>query len=168
MNRNCHVSGLRSQQSGLGSEGSVGGSVTRRSLLVLLLAAMVVGAAATVFHFAPGAPMAAASRTPDSAHPALHSVSLPLFFEPNQGQTDPRVKFLARGSGYGLFLTGDEAVLELRSSTSVEKQLAASQPTTQQTPNSVIRMKLDGANSARVSGAEPLPGKSNYLSLIHI
>ena len=137
--------------------------MTRRGLLVLLLAAMVVGAAATAFHFAPGAPMAAASRTQDSTHPALHSVSLPLFFEPNQGQTDPRVKFMARGSGYGLFLTADEAVLELRSSASVEKQLAASQPTTQRTPNSVIRMKLDGANSARVSGAEPLPGKSNYF-----
>ena len=38
------------------------------------------------------------------------SLSLPLFFEPNQGQTAPQVKFLARGSGYGLFLTADEAV----------------------------------------------------------
>ena len=40
---------------------------------------------------------------------------LPLRFEPNQGQTDPRVKFLARGAGYGLFLTADQAVLTLRS-----------------------------------------------------
>src|SRR5205807_1317096 len=40
---------------------------------------------------------------------------LPLSFEANQGQTDPRVKFLSRGSGYTLFLTGDEAVLALRS-----------------------------------------------------
>ena len=38
-----------------------------------------------------------------------------LSFEANQGQTDPRVKFLSRGSGYTLFLTGDEAVLSLRS-----------------------------------------------------
>src|ERR1041385_1271650 len=28
----------------------------------------------------------------------------PLAFEPNLGQTDARVKFLARSSGYGLFL----------------------------------------------------------------
>ena len=42
------------------------------------------------------------------------AMSLPLFFEPNQGQTAPQVKFLARGAGYGLFLTADEAVLELR------------------------------------------------------
>lgn len=28
---------------------------------------------------------------------------LPLSFEANAGQTDPRVKFLSRGSGYSLF-----------------------------------------------------------------
>src|SRR5260370_9030376 len=38
---------------------------------------------------------------------------LPLSFEVNQGQTDPQVKFLSRGRGYALFLTGDEAVLSL-------------------------------------------------------
>src|SRR5271157_2492498 len=38
---------------------------------------------------------------------------LPLSFEANQGQTDGRVKFLSRGRGYSLFLTGDEAVLTL-------------------------------------------------------
>lgn len=39
---------------------------------------------------------------------------LPLSFEANEGQTDPQVKFLARGSGYSLFLTPTEAVLTLR------------------------------------------------------
>jgi hypothetical protein len=36
---------------------------------------------------------------------------LPLGFEPNEGQTDGRVKFLSRGRWYSLFLTGNEAVL---------------------------------------------------------
>jgi len=40
---------------------------------------------------------------------------VPLSFEANQGQTDPRVKFLSRGNEYTLFLTSDEAVLSLRS-----------------------------------------------------
>jgi hypothetical protein len=40
---------------------------------------------------------------------------LPLSFEINQGQTDSQVKFLSRGPGYTLFLTGEEAVLSLRS-----------------------------------------------------
>jgi hypothetical protein len=39
---------------------------------------------------------------------------LPLSFEANQGQTNSAVKFMSRGSGYTLFLTGDEAVLGLR------------------------------------------------------
>ena len=40
--------------------------------------------------------------------------SLPLSFEANEGQVDRAVKFLSRGAGYDLFLTGDEAVLLLR------------------------------------------------------
>ena len=63
---------------------------------------------------------AAAQRPQPGAH-ALADVSasygnLPLSFEMNRGQTDRRVEFLARGPGYGLFLTPTEAVLSLRSS----------------------------------------------------
>ena len=39
---------------------------------------------------------------------------LPLGFEPNVGQTDPRVKFLSRGQGYLLFFVQDQAVISLR------------------------------------------------------
>ena len=39
--------------------------------------------------------------------------ALPLSFELNQGQTDERVKFLARSEGYVLFLTATEAVMAL-------------------------------------------------------
>ena len=84
-----------------------------------------------------------------------------MFFEANQGQTDSRVKFLSRGHGYGLFLTADEAVLTLRRLSSVETRRAAFSTASR---NNVINMRLDGANSAaRVSGAELLPGKSNYF-----
>jgi len=50
---------------------------------------------------------------------AASYAKLPLSFEINQGQTDPRVKFLSRGSGYTLFLTGNEAVLSLQKATGV-------------------------------------------------
>ncbi|PYQ50636.1 MAG: hypothetical protein DMF59_10325, partial [Acidobacteria bacterium] len=50
---------------------------------------------------------------------------LPLAFEANVGQTDRRVTFLARGSGFELFLTQTEAVYRLQTS--------------------VIRMRLAGA-----------------------
>ena len=73
---------------------------------------------------------------------------LPLRFEPNQGQTDSKVDFLARGAGYGLFLTPNQAVLSLRSNQNT----------------SVVRMELAGGNpSAAAAGADQLPGKSNYL-----
>src|SRR5271156_3082476 len=39
---------------------------------------------------------------------------LPLAFEANEGQTAPPVRYLARGQGYQLFLTSQEAVLTLR------------------------------------------------------
>src|SRR5947199_10747183 len=39
--------------------------------------------------------------------------SLPLSYEANQGQTSNEVKFLSRGGGYTLFLTSNEAVLDL-------------------------------------------------------
>jgi Domain of unknown function DUF11/Beta-propeller repeat len=83
--------------------------------------------------------------------PSLHVDfgQLPLRFEPNQGQSDPRVKFLARGAGYGLFLTSDQAVLTL---SAAAKNASA------------VRMQLAGANpAATVTGANQLPGKSNYL-----
>ena len=39
---------------------------------------------------------------------------LPLGFEANEGQADPEVKFLSRGSGYTIFLTPTGAILRLR------------------------------------------------------
>ena len=75
---------------------------------------------------------------------------LPLMFEANQGQSNPRVKFLARGAGYGLFLTSDEAVLSM-------------QAAPKQAPG-VLRMALVGGNpGAELRGDDLLPGKSNYL-----
>src|SRR5690348_12149400 len=52
---------------------------------------------------------------------------IPLSFEANQGQTDPQVNFLARGSGYALFLTPTRAVLSLPNDV-LGMQLVASNP----------------------------------------
>src|SRR5262245_1393946 len=79
---------------------------------------------------------------------------VPLYFERNDGQVDSRVRFLARGSGYGLYLTADEAVLALRSGSA---KTATSDP-------EVVRWRLLGSNaSAEVAGEEALSGKANYL-----
>src|SRR5438874_11704062 len=103
---------------------------------------------------------------------------VPLSFEANRGQTDPSVKFLSRGSGYTLFLTGDEAVLSLRSQKAgarsqnkkrpwsvVSGQLRKTKTTDQGLRTTdVLRMKLMGANrAAKVIALDELPGKTNYF-----
>jgi hypothetical protein len=138
---------------------------TGNGLTVIFLAAALVAVAGIVFHFGSSwhtsysAKTGAGSQGVNSQaidRQALEakSLSLPLVFEPNQGQTAAPVKFVAHGAGYGLFLTSDQAVLAL------QPAAAKSQPTS----NSVIRMRLEGANvSARVSGGSPLPGRTSYL-----
>ena len=144
------------------------------------LAAAVLASAGVVFYLGTavhaaksGGPGSSGQRSAElrsAAQQTLPStaLSLPLFFERNQGQTAPQVKFLARGAGYGLFLTADEAVLELQTSAVSTQHSALGSPlaalSSQRASSSVIRMKLDGANSsAHISGTEPLPGKSSYF-----
>lgn len=71
---------------------------------------------------------------------------LPLAFEPNVGQTDPRVRFLSRGAESILFLAGTEAVLSLRRAEGA----------------SVLRLRLDGGLPGTAEALEPLPGVSHY------
>ncbi len=100
--------------------------------------------------------LAAASPVSSAARARAVYDQLPLIFEANYGQSEPLVKFLARGIGYGLFLTSDEAVLELQHPGARNRRFA--------NKSSVLRMKLAGANPySRTSGLDRLPGKSNYL-----
>jgi hypothetical protein len=46
-----------------------------------------------------------------SSSVAMTSMALPVRFERNDGQTDPRVRFVSRGRGYTLFLTSQAMVL---------------------------------------------------------
>jgi CSLREA domain-containing protein len=94
---------------------------------------------------------------------------LPLRFEPNQGQTDPQVRFLSRGPGYDLFLTPTEAVLTLRKPQSPSLDRLEAAPTKDVSSASlreasVLRLRMLGANpEALVEGREELSGKVNYL-----
>ncbi|HEU0315766.1 MAG TPA: SBBP repeat-containing protein [Solirubrobacteraceae bacterium] len=81
----------------------------------------------------------AGSDHPGAAAPA------PLGFEPNLGQTDPTVSFLARGPAGSIYLTRSEAVLALGRT-------------------DVLRMRLVGAQpAATITGAGVLPGRVGYL-----
>ena len=74
---------------------------------------------------------------------------MPLNFTLNQGQTDARVKFTARGRGYSLFLTSTEAVLQLQRANSLG--------------STALRMRLlHGNDNPAISGLDQLPTVSNF------
>jgi hypothetical protein len=93
---------------------------------------------------------------PSSRHASIAVGRIPLSFEPNGGQTDPRVAFLARGSGYTLFLSPSSATFSLMRD--------ANDPARSTDRESVIRMNIVGAQErAHMSGENRLPGIANYL-----
>ena len=122
-----------------------------------------------------------------NAHVRREYGQLPMSFEANRGQSDAAVKFLARGDGYGLFLTGQEAVLTLHTPVSAgpsprlhpygvslpptgvsafanRESEARSGGTEPRWKTDIVRMQLAGANAAvEPEGVDPLPGSSNYF-----
>ena len=91
---------------------------------------------------------------------------LPLAFEPNQGQADPSVKFLARGRGYGLFLTPSETVLVLAPATRTGPRAQRRDRCRRgcRAEPAVVRMRFVGADpDAHIEGVTPLPGRSHYF-----
>jgi hypothetical protein len=75
--------------------------------------------------------------------------SMPLAFEPNQGQTDSRVQFFARSAGYQVFLTsGSSATMEFKGAGDKVN---------------VVTMNLAGAkDTAKAQPEDKLRGISNY------
>ena len=129
---------------------------------------------------------ATAAQTHDSASARLRvtRAELPLNFEPNVGQADPQVKFLARGNGYRVSLAADEAVLLLKKTASAPKNAKLRNgPSSDRTLRSKIltgrfpsrsnperpedytalAMRLVRANPrAEVTGFDKLASSSNY------
>ena len=89
---------------------------------------------------------------PDAAMQAHLSAAygqLPMSFEVNKGQTDPRVNFLAQGAGYTAFLTHHGAVMELQHGDR----------------GNVVAMKIVGANAGtHPDGLDKQAGVSNYFA----
>lgn len=101
--------------------------------------------------------------------------ALPMMFEANSGQTDPRVKFLSRAPGYTLFLTDQEAVLSLPVVSAAPAPAQARQhsrgspdalPDKSEAPrlSRTVHLKFAGSNTpTAITGRDQLPGKSNYF-----
>jgi hypothetical protein len=170
------------------------------SLTCVLIGCVVLGIVASALHRSSlsgtVSPLSPASQQISKAIPRLVNASsgegspspqqsrqvnltnLPVAFEPNLGQTDPQVKYLARGNGYTLFLTPSEAVLTLApEKTQATKQkssnrfarFAKSPMMSRNSPaagtvGAVIRMRVAGGNPhTQIAGTENLPGISNYF-----
>ncbi len=127
------------------------------------------------------------AQTAQVAKPAVapNFAKLPLSFTANQGQADKSVNFLAKGQGYGLYLTANEAVLALskpapltsrrnmreiahlrmlRPFLSPAQRRRLAKLTAGSLGTDTLRMELKGANAqAQVSGSDELPGTTNYF-----
>jgi hypothetical protein len=97
---------------------------------------------------------------PQSSHPTPPSQAqvlsafgkLPLSFEPNRGQANDSVKFLAHGAGYGLYLAPKAALLSFPKRAKGAHGEAA------------IEMRLTGANeNSRLAGTDRQSAYSNYF-----
>lgn len=114
-------------------------SVSLLILLALGLAAVFAPKSTGVSVPLPSIPH---SQNPEAAREGFGR--LPLSFEVNNGQADEHVRFLARGQGYGIFLTDNGATFSIN--------------------GSALHMRLqDAAPSPRITGVDQLPGKVNYL-----
>jgi hypothetical protein len=94
---------------------------------------------------------AEATRSPAAATAALPARAGnvgALRFDANQGQFDDQIRFLARGRGYGLFLTRDGATLSLKAD--------RGEP-------AVVSVGLVGGRSVEPVGDGELAGRSNYF-----
>jgi uncharacterized protein (TIGR03437 family) len=89
-------------------------------------------------------------------------MSVPLSFEPNQGQAASTVQFVSRGSGYALFLTPGAVVLNLERPH--QAPAGGKAPTPGAASIETLRMGLIGANpNARAEGLAPQPGVVSYF-----
>lgn len=86
---------------------------------------------------------------PSAAAPDAKSLPRPIVFEPNVGQTDPEVKYLARGQGFMLFITDTAAVFKVSGSEGSQHGLQ-------------LRW-LDARKPETSRGEEPLPASINYF-----
>ncbi len=148
---------------------------------IVAIAAVATAGVAGLRTHAPST--AAAAQQP--GHTRASMGVLPLAFEANQGQTDPTVKYIARGSGYTVFLTEREAVFALHSAptagdaraagrhalgasrqnaTEVRAEESQTQESQTKDQNAAIRLNLIGGNAhPQITASSPLPGHSNYF-----
>lgn len=106
-----------------------------------------------------------------AARVAANFGQLPLRFEANEGQVDPRASFLARGRGYSVLLENDGLTMILEAPPSATLQKGWTPPVERRrqalrrsAERAALQMRFVGANSAPVmEGVERQETRTNYL-----
>jgi hypothetical protein len=92
---------------------------------------------------------------------------MPMAFEANEGQSDSRVRYIARGSGYSLFLSDLETVIALNrygNGLSAKSDFPKTGKGPKLLGQDVLRLSLVGGSRGVVFEAQdPLPGMSHYF-----
>jgi hypothetical protein len=101
----------------------------------------------------------------DARRPHAEYGNLPMAFEANEGQTDPQVRFQARGVGYGLFLTPTEVVLCVAAQRAdpPEPRKGTLRVPSKSVGESLRMMLVGGSAHAVMEGAGRLETTTNYL-----
>src|SRR6202035_4657642 len=81
---------------------------------------------------------------------------LPLVFEPNRGQADAQVSFLARAGGYTLYLTKRDAVIAFSGSAPIRIH-----PSCAQQPQAIQGIEPTGGTSNYIKGNDPSRWSTN-------
>lgn len=90
------------------------------------------------------------------------SVSIPMTFEPNLGQADPRAEFIGRGKGLTVFLTRASIAIQV-ANLGATQAAAAPRSTSESAKPRVLTLRLAGDSHFNWSGDAMLSGESNYF-----
>ncbi len=134
-----------------------GRPVTRRRSLLAGVAALGAAALAAGLVLVPDSSSASPGDQGDAPSRAAAAAKraygqLPLAFQPNRGQVDPQVQFLARGGGSTVFLTRSGAVVSLPAGDENTDQAAT------------LSLTFAGADPTALVGRAQLPRRVNYLT----
>ena len=161
-------------------------SFTRRTLMpavwiiaIAVLAVMAVGGASLLrtqnsVSVKQGAPAQAPALSAEQRNRLRANMdALPLGFEANQGQSDPQVKYMARGNGYTVFLTENETVFALHSAAPASASRTAGKlnaisrmnhRSAEKEITAAISMKIVGGNPrAEITASRELTGQDELL-----
>ena len=136
----------------------------RKALSVI--AALSFGSASlAIFGQTSSATVPSPAKAAPSTQAMIHYGQLPLSFEANRGQTSSNVQWLARGPEYTLFLTGNDAVLQMNRIVAGKRGAANPEELKPSISSSVVRMSLLGAGtSLQTTGEDLQSGKANYFT----